>query len=80
MIEAIKLNTCVQRIRLADNFIRESFISHIEEFLRENRKRILKFICAFTRDRKELIRLRFDKMILRYVCYPIMGVDDISEL
>jgi hypothetical protein len=33
-----------------------------------------KFVCAFTEDQVGSFRLRFDKMILRFVYYPILGI------
>jgi hypothetical protein len=40
----------------------------------KKKQSILKFICAFAKNQKVSIRLPFDKMILRFVLYPIMGV------
>jgi hypothetical protein len=33
------------------------------------------FICAFSEVKKDLIRLRFDKMIFQFVYYPFLGVN-----
>jgi hypothetical protein len=34
-----------------------------------------KFICAFNQAHMGSYRLRFDKMILRFVYYPLMGIN-----
>jgi hypothetical protein len=33
-----------------------------------------KLICAFTENRKNLVHIWFDKMILRFLYYPVMGI------
>jgi hypothetical protein len=54
--------------------------SQIAATLREIRSRkeanYRKFICAFTAYQVDSARLRFDKMMLRYVYYPILGVSE----
>jgi hypothetical protein len=49
----------------------------IAETLKENHprkeKNYCKFICAFTAYQADSVRLRFDKMMLRFVYYPILG-------
>jgi hypothetical protein len=80
--EALKENHTLQRIFLDDNYIGKKLDSQISDLLRENRLRMerykesnfLKFICAFNEYRKDSIRLRFDKMILRFLYYPILGL------
>jgi hypothetical protein len=37
-------------------------------------KNYRRFICSFHEHRVESLRLRFDKMILRFVYYPIIGI------
>jgi Ran GTPase-activating protein (RanGAP) involved in mRNA processing and transport len=76
--EAIKVNSVLQEIHLEDNNI-EMMEFQIDIKLEENnlRKRAnyRKFICAFTQGAADSFPLRFDKMILRFVYYPIiMGI------
>jgi hypothetical protein len=68
----------VEMINLIDNNIAADLKSQIAETLKEIRLRkemnYRKFICAFTASQVDLVRLRFDKMMLRFVYYPILGV------
>jgi hypothetical protein len=63
--------------------IGEDLKSQLAETLREIRSRkarnYCKFICGFTAYQVDSARLRFDKMILRYVYYPILGVSEKSS-
>ena len=80
MADAIKMNSTLQRIDVCDNMFEGNLVSQYEcdEYLKENisrkKRNCRKLLCAFTRDQVNLVRLRFDKMILRFVYYPIMGV------
>jgi methionyl-tRNA synthetase len=68
----------LQKINLECNSIRDDLISQIHEILKRNMLeteiRYRKFICAFSKDHEDLVRLRFDKMILRFLSFPIMGL------
>jgi Ran GTPase-activating protein (RanGAP) involved in mRNA processing and transport len=72
IIEAIKQNQTLQEIGW------NTSIPNDDEILEENRlrkKRLYrKLICAFTGHRSGLIELRFEKMILKFLCYPILVV------
>jgi hypothetical protein len=73
----MKQNSALQGIYLSSNNIGSDFESQIAEYLKENifKKEMFYrefFICAFTLNRKALIRLGFDKMILRFVYYPMI--------
>jgi Ran GTPase-activating protein (RanGAP) involved in mRNA processing and transport len=74
--EAIKVNSTLQTIELSDNDIGDDLTSQIAETLEEIRLRkemnYRKLICAFTATQVDLVRLRFDKMMLRFVYYPIL--------
>jgi hypothetical protein len=65
------------------NDIGEDLKSQIADTLLEIRSRkernYRKFICAFTAYQLDSARLRFDKMMLRYVYYPIVGVSEKSS-
>ena len=78
IVEATRQNSRLQVINLSNNKIGADHDSQIAELLKENilkeKMNHRKFICAFTEYRKALIRLRFDKMILKFVYYPIIGV------
>jgi hypothetical protein len=71
-------NSTFDVIHLSNNYISYHLESHIANILQERRVRkernYRRYICAFIDDQKgkRLIRLPFDKMILRFVCYPIM--------
>jgi hypothetical protein len=70
----------LQEICLADNNIGDDLAYQIAESLKENRltkkRNYCKFICAFIDYQVDLVRLRFDKMILTFLYYPILGVAD----
>jgi hypothetical protein len=78
--EALKFNSTLLEFELSDsnNMEDDIFLTLISELLEKNdfRKRMnyRRFICAFSDFHFVSARLRFDKMILRYVFYPIMGV------
>jgi Ran GTPase-activating protein (RanGAP) involved in mRNA processing and transport len=78
LAEAIKVNLKLERIDLGDNRIGRDLASEIAEALKEIRftkeMNYRKFICAFTDSKVDFVRLRFDKMMLRFVYYPILGV------
>jgi hypothetical protein len=63
---------------LARNNIRGNFCFQIYEMLGENgirtKMNYRKFLCAFTESQIELVRLRFDKMMLRFVYFPVLGL------
>jgi Ran GTPase-activating protein (RanGAP) involved in mRNA processing and transport len=77
--EALKVNSTLQTIELEGNYTGNDLISQIAETLNEIRLRkemnyrIL--ICAFTASHVDFVRLRFDKMMLRFVYYPILFED-----
>jgi Ran GTPase-activating protein (RanGAP) involved in mRNA processing and transport len=77
--EAIKVNSMLETLGLLFCF-GEDLESQVAETLQEIRSRkernYRKFICAFTAYQVDSARLRFDKMTLRYVCYPILGVSE----
>jgi Ran GTPase-activating protein (RanGAP) involved in mRNA processing and transport len=72
-------NSTLDVIHLSHNYIGSGLESRIAGILRENRSRrernYRRSICAFIDNQKGkgLIRLPFDKMILRFVSHPIMG-------
>jgi Ran GTPase-activating protein (RanGAP) involved in mRNA processing and transport len=77
--EAIKVNLMLETIDLRGNSIGEDVKAQIADTLHEIRSRketnYRNFICAFTAYQADSARLRFDKMMLRYVHYPILGVE-----
>jgi Ran GTPase-activating protein (RanGAP) involved in mRNA processing and transport len=79
--EALTLNSTLQTIGLGKN-IGEDLKAQIAETLREIRARkemnYRKLICAFTACQVDSACLRFDKMMLRYVYYPILGASEKS--
>jgi Ran GTPase-activating protein (RanGAP) involved in mRNA processing and transport len=81
--EAIKVNSMLETLDLRGNSIREDLKSQIAATLQENRSRkeanYRNLICAFAAYQVDSARLRFDKMMLRYVYYPIMGVSEKSS-
>jgi hypothetical protein len=80
--EALKVNSTMQTIKLwYINFGNDlESESQIAEMLKENHSRremnYRKFICAFTVYQADSVRLRFDKMMLRFVYYPILGFSE----
>jgi hypothetical protein len=76
MAEAVRQNSTLQEINLGINNL--GLELQIADMLEDNRlkkeRNYRKFISAFTKGRKDLIRLPFDKMMLRFVFYPILGV------
>jgi Ran GTPase-activating protein (RanGAP) involved in mRNA processing and transport len=78
MADVNKRNSILQQIELAENLIQDGLVSQISKLLKENTLRMVniyrKLICAFNRVHKYLIRLGFEKMILQFVYYPIIGV------
>jgi Ran GTPase-activating protein (RanGAP) involved in mRNA processing and transport len=76
--DAIKVNSILQRINLSYNGIGEDLTREIAETLYETRltKEMIyrKFICAFIYYQVGLVRLPFDKMMLRFVYYPLLRV------
>jgi hypothetical protein len=78
LAEAIRLNSTLQEIYLGYNDIGADLESQINERIKENilRKEMNHriCICAFNQAHMGSYRLRFDKMILRFVYYPIMGI------
>jgi hypothetical protein len=79
LAEAIKINSALKKIDISCNTVGTELETHIDEILKENvlRKKMneRKLICATLRIRRDLARLRFDKMILRFVCYPVLGIE-----
>jgi hypothetical protein len=69
---------CLQEIYLGGNDIGDDLTYRIGEIIQENllRKEInnRKFICAFNEYHIRLHRLRSDKMILKFVYFPIIGI------
>jgi hypothetical protein len=51
----------------------------LQEILSRKEANYRKFICAFTAYQIGSARLRFDKMMLRYVFYPILGVSENTQ-
>jgi Ran GTPase-activating protein (RanGAP) involved in mRNA processing and transport len=78
--EAIKVNSMLETVGLKGKDIGEDLKSQIAETLQENRARkeanYRNFICAFTAYQVDSAFLRFDKIMLRYVYYPILGVSE----
>jgi Ran GTPase-activating protein (RanGAP) involved in mRNA processing and transport len=76
--EAMKFNSTLHEIIFYWNYIGDDLQSQIAETLKDNhfRKKMnyRKFICAFTAYQVDFVRLRFDKMILRFLYYPILEV------
>jgi Ran GTPase-activating protein (RanGAP) involved in mRNA processing and transport len=76
--EAIKENSTLQYIELRYDYFRFGCRSQIRHSLYENilrkKRNDRKFICAFSKNQKSLIRLPFDRLILKFLYYPIMGV------
>jgi hypothetical protein len=74
----------LQVIYLVGNDIGAGLKSQIDEKIKENilRKEMnyREFICAFNQAHMGSYRLRFDKMILRFVYYPIMGIIPHNEM
>jgi hypothetical protein len=76
----IKVNSTMEGIYLEEynNIGDDEIASHIGEKSKENILRkeanYRKFICAFTDDKVESVRLGFDEMILRFVYYRVMGM------
>jgi Ran GTPase-activating protein (RanGAP) involved in mRNA processing and transport len=70
----------LQMIDLSGNYIGDDLTSQIAEKLKKNcltkKRNYCKFICAFIDYRIDSVRLRFDKMMLRFLYYPILGVAD----
>jgi hypothetical protein len=68
----------LEKIDLYGDSIGEDLTSEIAETLKEIRlakgMKYRKFICAFTENQLASVRLRFDKMILSVLYYPIMGI------
>jgi hypothetical protein len=65
-------------ILISSHSVGDDIKSHIAELLKDNilrnKRASRKFICAFTEYHEDLARLRFDKMILKFVYYPILGI------
>jgi hypothetical protein len=55
----------------AGNDLESQIAKSLEGNLLKKEKNYRKFICAFTAYQEDLIRLRFDKMMLRFVYYPL---------
>ena len=76
LAEAIKQNTTLQEINLSR--IGPYFKARIAECLKDNilrkRKAYREFLCAFTQDREDWIRIGFDRMILKFVYYPLIEI------
>jgi hypothetical protein len=79
LADAIKVNSALQVVNLGGHQ-RADRASQIDEKLMDNilrqKMNYRKFICAFTevQTNSSSSRLIFDKMILRFLYYPIMGI------
>jgi hypothetical protein len=82
-VEALKVNSLLQRcsiIQIGEIIQRGDFSSQIYEMLRENCSRrkinLCKFLCAFTAYQSDSVRLRCDDIILRFMYFPILKMND----
>jgi hypothetical protein len=55
-----------RQLNLTSNYLK------LKENIARKKSACRKFICAFTEFHADSVRLRFDKMMLRFVYYPIM--------
>jgi hypothetical protein len=80
LTEAMKENSVLQdaSFNLENSKIGRDLQDQIFQLVLQNRirkqKNDLAFICAFTKLRIGLIKLPFDKMMMSFVFYPLMGV------
>jgi Ran GTPase-activating protein (RanGAP) involved in mRNA processing and transport len=78
LAECLSQNTTLQEMGLSYNNIGDiELLLQISQLLEENvlikERNQRKFVCAFSKVHKDLIRLGFDKMIVRFEYYPILG-------
>jgi Ran GTPase-activating protein (RanGAP) involved in mRNA processing and transport len=72
--EAIKLNSTLQTIRIEDHLTCQIIAETLKKNSLQKKMNYCKLICKFTAYHADSIRLRFDKMMLRYEFYPLLGV------
>jgi Ran GTPase-activating protein (RanGAP) involved in mRNA processing and transport len=81
--EAIKCNISIRHICISSNCIGCNFITEVKIQLEECRLRKKNsdrtLICAFFEKQKDLLQLRFDKMILDFICYPFLEATSEQE-
>jgi Ran GTPase-activating protein (RanGAP) involved in mRNA processing and transport len=74
LADAITTNSTLQNIDISSNRVGVNLDSKIAELLKEKRSQKIRhaceYICSFTEGKKDLIRLRFYKMILRFLFFP----------
>jgi hypothetical protein len=80
--EAIKVNSMLDIVDLGGHGgknLKSQIAATLREIRSRNEANYRKFICAFTTYQVDSARLRFDKMMLRYVFYPILGVSEKTQ-